>query len=168
MLADIMILCINPKDDDFELENERFAMKVVNHNPASEHKCYWWDWFVINSMNAYWYELFSKKVYETEFPNECEDFIQLGDISDDIDAEMILLKHKRSRNIKVKFNPDYIEAFSQAIDEIKKNSKCKKVGILFRIQENEKERFIGGIPKKRFLDMLENDKVYFNVAYFLK
>jgi len=127
-------------------------------------------WSIYNSIDGKAYEITSQR-------REAEGNSILG--SDDI-VDFIPTNNNKNPYFyeffkRYKWNQEYIlsvqdeykEPLIELIEDFIKSSKCKIIVFYCRMQEPAKERYIGVIPFKKFVKLLDNGKILHNVAYFV-
>lgn len=170
-MSEINILCIKPKG------------KIVYNKKLfylEKGKCYADNWEVVGALQGEWYRVYSRSNYnKDDFVCGAYDIVNSVTTSNFADYYKHLLTDDFDALFK-KDNPEntteYIsfintimrDEFCNLIHNIIENSKIKSVMILFRESLDPPEKIVGCITIDKFIDLLNKNQVYQNLAYIVK
>lgn len=170
-MSEINILCIKPKG------------KIVYNKKLfylEKGKCYADNWEVVGALQGEWYRVYSRSNYnKDDFVCGAYDIVNSVTTSNFADYYKHLLADDFDALFK-KDNPgnttEYIsfintimrDEFCNLIHNIIENSKIKSVMILFRESLDPPEKIVGCITIDKFIDLLNKNQVYQNLAYIVK
>lgn len=170
-VSEINILCIKPKG------------KIVYNKKLfylEKGKCYADNWEVVGALQGEWYRIYSRSNYNNDdFVCGAYDIVNSVTTSNFADYYKHLLTDDFDALFK-KDNPEntteYIsfittimrDEFCNLLHKIIENSKIKSVMILFRESLDPPEKIVGCITIDKFIDLLNRNQIYQNLAYIVK
>lgn len=170
-MSEINILCIKPKG------------KIVYNKKLfylEKGKCYADNWEVVGALQGEWYRIYSRSNYNNDdFVCGAYDIVNSVTTSNFADYYKHLLTDDFDALFK-KDNPEntteYIsfittimrDEFCNLLHKIIENSKIKSVMILFRESLDPPEKIVGCITIDKFIDLLNRNQIYQNLAYIVK
>lgn len=170
-VSEINILCIKPKGK-IVYNKELFYIE--------KGKCYADNWEVVGALQGKWYRVYSRSNYNNDdFVCGAYDIVSGVTTSDFADY----YKHLLSDDFDVLFKKDnpgntteYIcfintkmrDEFCNLLYDFIRRSKIKTVMILFRESLDPPEKIVGCITIDKFIDLLNKNQIYQNLAYIVK
>ncbi len=170
-MPEINILCIKP-EGKIVYNKELFYLE--------KGKCYADNWEVVGALQGEWYRVYSRANYNND-DFVCGAYDIVSGVSahnfadyykhlllDDFDA-LFKKDNPGSTTEYISFiNTETRDEFCKLIHDFIKRSKIKAAMILFRESLDPPEKIVGCITIDKFIDLLNKNQIYQNLAYIVK